>query len=66
VSQHNQTSGIQGSGLSSEEKRQAMPFMVGHADLVGTCQQGELRIPFKRVVEVSKRAVELVREALTT
>jgi hypothetical protein len=29
-----------------------MPFMIGRADLVGTHLQGELQIPFSRVVAI--------------
>jgi hypothetical protein len=38
--------------VTSEENKSSVPFMVGHADLVGTHLQGELQIPFSRVVAV--------------
>src|SRR5689334_16608789 len=44
--------GEQNQTATREENKSSMPFMVGHADLVGTCRQGELQIPFSRVVEV--------------
>jgi hypothetical protein len=37
---------------TSQSKSASMPFMVGHANLVGTSLQGYLDVPFSRVVEV--------------
>jgi hypothetical protein len=38
--------------VTREENKSSMPFMVGHADLVGTHLQGHMNIPFSRVVAV--------------
>jgi hypothetical protein len=36
----------------SVEANSSLPFTVGHTNLNGTCLQGELDVPFSRVVEV--------------